>query len=100
MKDFAIVTGCTPDHHRQLRWSLPTWCMKPQFAGKKLYVFVHGFKDALKELAWMGECFDDIQLVDWQMDEAENQRELMLSAFVLGAAQMVREPYFVKMVIR
>ena len=93
--DFGIVSAVTPDYLKNLEWCAPTWKYKPQFADKRLYVFHHGFKslDRLKAL-WPA---DKLDLIEWNMDAAESQRELMLSAFVLGAAQAVVEPYFVKL---
>lgn len=95
MDQFSIVTGCTPDYLPKLKWSLPTWCQKPQFAGKKLIVFHHGFDDAEKAFGWIRKYFKDLQLVRWTMKECANQRELMLSSFVLGVNH-VQTPYYVK----
>jgi len=96
MKDFALVTGVTPDYTKKLRWCLPTWPMKPQLAGKKLYVFHSGFQNVERELGWITDYFN-VQLVEWDMPKAESVREKMLSAFVLGAALVVQEEYFVKL---
>jgi len=87
----------TPDHLKELKWTLPTWAMKPQFKACKLYVFHSLFKNPERDLAWIGRHFDDVQLIEWEMPHAENQREMALSAFILGSAKVVEEDYFCKL---
>jgi hypothetical protein len=94
--DFAIVTAVTPDYVSKLKMCMSSWLIKPQFQNKPVYIFFHGFKDFEKECSWISEKFPLIKAFNWSMDKAENQRELMLSSFVLGAAKVVTEPYFVK----
>ena len=93
---FALVTGVTPDYLKKLKWCLPTWPMKKQFAGRKLYLFHHGFDNPEKDLAWIGDYFPEVQAIEWDMEEYDGQRELMLSCFVLGS-HLIEEEYFVKM---
>jgi len=95
--EFSLVTGITPDYMKKLQWCLPTWVMKPQFENRKLYVFHHGFKDAEKDLRWIRNYYPDLELIHWDMEEYENQRELMLSVFVLGSSKHVKEDYFCKL---
>lgn len=94
MKDFTLVTACTPNYLTKLKWSLPSWNIKPQFRGKKLILFHHGFDD-LKQLEFVKEHFD-VKFIYWDMPEYENVRELMLSSFILGSARYVKTQYFVK----
>lgn len=94
--EFSIVSGVTPDYIKKLKWCIPTWIMKPQFAGRKLYLFHHGFENPEKELSWVGEYFET-EFLEWSMPEYDGQRELMLSCFVLGTALSVKEDYFVKL---
>lgn len=96
-KDFALVTGITPAYMKKLKWCLPTWQHKPQFKGRKLYVYHSGFSDPAKELSWIGDYFDTVNLVEWSMPKYDTVRELMLSSFVLCSARVVDEPYFVKL---
>jgi hypothetical protein len=95
--DWAIVTALTPDYLGKLKWTLPTWWMKPQFKDRHLYIFISGFDDPEGDLGWIQEYYPHLDLIEWSMDEAENQRELMLSSFVLGTAKCVTEPGFVKL---
>lgn len=93
----AIVTAVTPDYMKKLKWTLPTWTMKPQFKDCRLYIFHSGFKNIEKEFKWIEKYFSDIHLVEWSMEGVTNQRELMLSSFVLCSARNVEEDYFVKL---
>lgn len=93
--DFAVVTACTPDYLDKLHWTVPTWPIKPQFAGRRLYLFHHGFKKQ-SDIEFVKRYFPDTVFVDWKMDGVP-QREMMLSAFVLGAAKVVTENNFVKL---
>ena len=93
--NFAIATAATEPYLKKLAWTIPTWPMKPQFKGKKLYIFYHGINP--KKLDFVREYFPDLHLIAWDMPEYENVRELMLSAFVLGVSKYVKEDYCVKM---
>jgi hypothetical protein len=96
--DFTIVTAVTPDYLDRLVWALPTWSYKPQFANKPIVIFHSGFEcDDTKKLRFVKDIFPDWTFVTWRMPEYESQRELMLSAFVLGIEQFVKTQYFVKM---
>ena len=94
----AIVTAVTPDYMDKLKWTLPSWMIKDQFAqASTLYIFFNGIRKPEKAFKWATEYHPNIKLIDWNMDDAESQRELMISSFVLGAAQVVEEEYFVKL---
>jgi hypothetical protein len=95
---FTIVTAVTPDYYDKMVWALPTWTYKPQFVGKPIVVFHHGFEcDDPRKLKFIKSIFTDWTFVNWRMPEYENIRELMLSAFVLGIEEFVKTPYFIKM---
>jgi len=94
MKDFTLVTACTPKYIKRLRWGLPSWKIKPQFKDRKMILFHHGFK-SLRNLKFVKSYFD-VKFIYWDMPEYENIRELMLSSFILGAAKYVDTEYFVK----
>ena len=96
---YAIVTACDPEHVKQLRWTLPTWPVKKQFRNKHLYVFYSGFRDEELEekLGWILEHYPNTDFIEFSMPEYENQRELMLSSFILGSARCVTEDHWIKM---
>jgi len=92
--NFSIVTGCTPDYLKKLKWTLPTWNKKPQFKNKPLIIFYSGLTK--KHFKFVDKYFKNVTLVDWKMSKAENVRELMLSSFVLGSFHVNTE-YFIKL---
>ncbi len=92
--DFTIVTALTPDYLNRAVWALPTWVYKPQFKGRPLVVFHTGCEGKLE---FIKKLFPKWSFVEWEMDEYENQRELMLSSFILGIKEFVKTPYYVKL---
>lgn len=93
MKPFTIVTAVTDSYLPKLRWSLPTWPMKPQFRGAPLIIYRHGVSE--KDLAFARESFPDVRIIEWDFP-AESMREKMLSAFLFGAARDVQTEYWAK----
>ena len=91
-----LVTAVSEGYLDRLRWSLPTWRMKPQFAVCPLLIFV-GPGIRKRDLAWVSDYFAEVRLVPWSMPAAESRREEMLTAFVLGAAKHVRDDHFIKL---
>lgn len=93
-KDFTIVTGCTRDYMKKLKWCLPTWKTKPQFANQKLLIFYDELQE--KDFNWVKKYYPDVKLVHWQMDGVESIRELILSSFIFGMEHVDTE-FAVKM---
>ena len=94
MKDITLVTAVTKDYLKKLKWCLPTWTFKKQFKDKPLIIFYSG--DIRGDLAFAARYFKDVTLIEWKMEEYENDRELMISAFVLGVKYIETE-YFIKL---
>jgi lipopolysaccharide biosynthesis glycosyltransferase len=94
-KRTTIVTAVTPNYLEKLKLTLPTWKIKPQFKGCPLIVFVHGFEN-LADLDFIKSEWSNSRIVQWSMDKYDSMRELMLSAFVFGAAAEVETPYTIK----
>lgn len=93
MKNFDIVTACTPDYLKKLNWSIPTWTIKDQFKGKQLIIFYNGLKE--KDFEFAKEYFK-VKLIRWDNPEELPKRELMLSSFVFGVNH-IDQDYFVKL---
>lgn len=95
-KEISIVTAVTPDYLDKFRWSFYSWQRKPQFQNVPIIIFHHGF-DAIepKELQYIKDYYDNWTFVKWDMSKYDNQRELMLSSFILGV-DYVKTPYYVK----
>jgi len=79
----------------KLRWTVPTWSCKPQFKGKRLYIFYHDLKES--DFDFVREYFPGLVLINWTMPKYDDVRELMLSSFVLGAAKHIKEDHYVKL---
>jgi hypothetical protein len=94
MKDITLVTAATKDYLKKLRWCLPTWTYKKQFKDLPLIIFYSG--DIEKDLQFAKDHFKEVKLIKWEMEEYENDRELMISAFVLGVRHIDTE-YFIKL---
>jgi hypothetical protein len=93
--DFEIVTAVSNDKYlKKMELTIPTWNKKPQFKNRKLTVFHIGFDD-LSKLDFIKEYFPDVNLVKWELEGCESQRELVLSCFVLGVKH-IKSEYYVK----
>jgi hypothetical protein len=103
MNGLTLVTACTPDYLPTLRWALPTWACKRQFrmAEGGLIIYHHGFNvdgaGEPVELLWARAAFPHVRFIQWDMPAAANDRERMLSAFVLGAGRDVGTSHWVKL---
>jgi len=96
-KRITIVTAINPPYLEKLKITLPTWQKKPQLKDCPMVVFHNGFSDPVNELAFIHEVTGrNVKLVAWDMPESDSLRELMLSAFVLGAPNEVDTPYWLK----
>lgn len=93
--DFTIVTAVTPEYKNHLYWSMSTWAFKPQLKDRQLIVFYNGMKE--KDLMFVRSIFSEVRLIEWNMDNVETKQELMFSAFVFGAIQYVKTPYYIKL---
>lgn len=96
-KRITIVTAVNPPYLEKLKLTLPTWQRKPQLKDCPLVVFHNGFENPDQDLSFIKEVTGrKVKLVEWNMKNAESPRELMLSAFVLGAPYEVETPYWLK----
>ena len=91
--DFTIVTAVNPEYLTKLKWTLPTWYIKPQFNNKPICIFYNSLKES--DLDFVKLYFKDVTLINWTMPKYDSIRELMLSSFVY-AAEHVKTPYYCK----
>lgn len=94
MADFTIITACTIDYMKKLKWVLPTWKLKPQFKNRPLLIYYKGLHP--KDFDWVRQYYENVTLVEWDMEQYEDIRELMLSSFILGVESVTTE-FAVKM---
>lgn len=89
----TLVTAVSANMFDVFRRTAPTWQLKKQFRDWPMIVFTHGVSHKqIKRLVG----FPNLTCIDWD-HQAVNMREKMISAFVYGAAQHVRTPYYVKL---
>lgn len=93
--DLTIVTAVSDNMLDTFKRTVPTWIGKPQFANLPVIIFTNGFGDPEKELKPYVN-HKNVRYLRWNMPEYEDMRELMLSSFVLGAAQHVTTKHWVK----
>lgn len=96
--DFTITTACTPEYLHKLRWTLPTWPSKPQFKDHPLIIFTKGFEGNYKDFEFVKQYFSNWTFVDWDNGNVyKSNSEAMFSAFLYGAVEYVKTPYYVKL---
>jgi len=95
--EVTIVTACDKKYVEYLRLTLPNWIKHKHVDRFPMIVYVNGFRRYKRnsELDFL-RAYPNIKLIPWEMPEAANQRECMLTAFVLGTAKDVTTPYWVK----
>lgn len=91
----TIVTAVNPIYADRCRENLARWLATPGLKDHHFLVFVNGFKNA-SERAFLDH--PQVKVVRWnyQFPEAST-RETMLAAFVLGVAEHVTTPYWMKL---
>ena len=90
--DQTIVTAVTPGYLKKLTWTLPTWRLK-YTSDTKLVIFTHGVSSY--KLRFIKRYFPNYKIVPWEMKVYDNERELMLSSFVLGV-EHIDTSHFIK----
>lgn len=90
----TIVTACDPKYVEYLKLTFPNWRKYKAIDKYPVIVFVNGIDLNSPTLDFLR--LPNVKLIDWDMKNAESQREKMLSAFVLGTAQYVTTKYWLK----
>jgi len=93
--DITIVTACDEYYIDILRETFANWRKYKSIDTFPVIVFVHGINLEDKRLDFLK--LPNVQLIPWSMSNAENHREEMLSAFVLGSAEHVKTEYWIKL---
>lgn len=95
--EVTIVTACDKKYIEHLKTTLPNWIKHKHLDNFPMIVYVNGFRRVRRnsELDFL-RAYPNIRIIDWNLPKYDSQRELMLSAFVLGAARDVKTKYWVK----
>ena len=97
----TTVTACDIKYVELLRHTFPNWVKHKRILDGPVIVFINGMELNDPRLNFL-RVPGDITLVPWKRGEdgapdTEDQRELMLSAFILGTARHVVTPFWLKL---
>jgi hypothetical protein len=95
-KNMTVVTAVNPAYAEKLKSNLRAWMSTPGLREQRFLVFVNGFRRR-RDRAFLSE-FPNVKVVRWSYPHPDaGTRELMLAAFLLGAAKHVKTPYWMKL---
>jgi len=94
-QDVTIVTACDEKYVDILRETFPNWRKYKNIDDYPVIVFVHGMLIDDSRLDFLK--LPNVKIIPWSMDNVENHREEMLSAFVFGTAENVKTDYWLKL---
>jgi len=94
--DTTLVTACDTYYVDILRETFANWRKYKSIDKYPVMVFVNGMDIKTdKRLDFLR--LPNVKMIPWEMKNAENHREEMLSAFVFGTAENVTTDYWLKM---
>lgn len=93
-KDLTIVTAVNPKYAEPCKKNMERWMHTPGLKEQKFIVFVNGFANA-KDRTFLE--YPNVKVVRWAYPFEASQRETMLAAFILGVADNVKTPYWMKL---
>lgn len=94
-KDVTVVTACDEKYVDILRETYPNWRKYKNIDDFPVIVFVNGIPLDDGRLDFLR--LPNVKLIDWSMDNVDDHREEMLSAFVFGTAENVKTDYWLKL---
>ena len=94
-QDVTIVTACDEYYVDILRETFANWRKYKNIDEYPVIVFVHGINATDERLDFLK--LPNVTIIPWKLESAENHREEMLSAFVMGAAEHVTTDYWLKL---
>jgi len=84
-------------HCEELRWVWPTWrCFKPELMKMPAVVFYDASQLRPDDMPFLRE-HPNLRFIPWELPNAWNQRERMLTGFVHVPAREVRTPWYLKL---
>ena len=95
-QDVTIVTACDEYYVDILRLTFENWRKYKRIDDHPVMVFVHGMDiDKDERLDFLR--LPNVTMIPWSMDNVDDHREEMLSAFVFGTAENVKTEYWMKL---
>ena len=98
-KDVTIVTAIDEHYLPILQETYPNWRKHKGIDNNPVIVFIYGI-DIENDPRLEFLRLPNVTLIEWNeecMDKVDSHRELMLSAFVFGAAEHVKTDYWIKL---
>lgn len=93
--DVTIVTACDAHYVSMLQHTFANWRKYKNIDKNPVIVFVNGIDLSDNRLDFLR--LPNVRMIPWEMKNAENHREEMLSAFVFGTAEYVETDYWMKL---
>jgi len=90
-KDVTVVSAVNQKYLPKLKHNYPMWMKTEGIMEHPMILFVNGVTE--EDLSFLNR---NVKIIQWDMPEAANTRELMLSAFVFGTAEHVTSKYWLK----
>ena len=93
--EVTVVTACDPKYIEMLKLTFPNWRKYKRIDEMPVVIFVNGMELTDHRLDFLR--LPNVRLISWDLPGAENQREKMLSAFILGSSKYVETPWWMKL---
>ena len=93
-RNLTIVTAVNEKYLSKLRANFDLWLKTEGIFEHPMILFVHGIPESDKRLDFIRHR---ARIINWDMPDAANERELMLSAFVFGTAEHVTTRWWLKL---
>jgi hypothetical protein len=94
-EETTIVTACDAHYLEILRETFPNWRRLKNIDNYPVTVFINGIDLDDERLEFLN--LPNVRLIPWDLQGCDNQREKMLSAFVLGTAEHITTPFWLKL---
>lgn len=95
--DITLVLGVDAAHLEELRWVWPSWMrLKPELRKMPAIVFYDARQVQPEDLGFLS-AHPNLRSVPWELPNACNQRERMLTGFVQVPAHEVITPWYLKL---
>ena len=98
VKDLTLITAIDAGHAKRLECTWPTWMrFRPELRDVPVIVVHDARFDPLESPLATVVRHPRLRFIPWEMPEADNQRERMLTALVKVAAAHIRTPWYLKL---
>jgi len=92
-KKVTIVTAVNKKYLAKLQANYSYWMKTEGLMEYPMILFVNGIDPKDPSLSFLR---NNVQIIPWGMEGVDSMRELMLTAFVLGTAEHVKTPWWIK----